>query len=259
MSLSRSAIRGDAPRLREHRLGRRAARQPAIRFLLLDRLRLIIGARRHGPPPHFAMRQAEHRATARVQYQDRMQQKPAARAECHRPKPAPPARQAPEAQLARVLDRHHVQAGHPFGEARRLRGEDRLDRHILIAEKPAEPHFVAAPIRQTAQHARACVHQAAQQQSPLFASRSSPNRPAPQPPTSPAIAAPLPSLDRCRRNHSRFLTRKQIRPSPRTNVCIPKREAGEGLAGVGSQAPEHREICESDASKGKREGVGSND
>src|SRR5207237_5018172 len=104
----------------------------------------------------------------------------------------------------------------------------RLDRHILIAEKPAEPHFVAAPIRQTAQHARACVHQAAQQQSPLFASRSSPNRPAPQPPTSPAIAAPSPSLDRCRRNHSRFLTRKQIRPSPRTNVCIPKRYARRG-------------------------------
>ena len=210
--------------LGKQRLGRQRRGDPALRFLVRQVAQIMRDGAAALAGPDLAAQQAETAAILGVHRQHRVQQHPAAVTLADLPKPTPAFGRGCEVDFAGILDRQYVAA---FGRRHRAFApafDHPCDRHLGIAEKAVEPHFLGTdPSGQPPQADILARDHAFDERRPLLSRRRSPNRPNDQ-----SICASMPTpppKPKCRnRNHmnSRLwnpLHHTRVNPSHQMCAC----------------------------------------
>src|SRR6185312_3737759 len=183
-------------------LGARCPLDPAIGFLLFNRLAAVVGGRRLLARPNLHSSQPEQGSAARINRQHRMHEQPRVTPIAGWPKPPYAPGVLGVVQFRGVLDRKHMQARDPLRQRFCAMHGNFLGCHARIVQPAAEPYPFGPAIGRRSQVHRDAFNGALQQQRPLLASRASPKRPTDQ--SSSSIIAVIPLVDRTERNQTRF-------------------------------------------------------
>jgi hypothetical protein len=168
-------------RLVQNRLGGLCCAQPPLRFLLGQRSVPVVNTHPAIACPYPARGQARNAARFGINTQHRVQQNTAPRplADLAQAATALPGRR--EIEFAGVLDRQNMPARAALRKLRAPAIEQRLNRHPRIGQKARKTdNPTASATRQTPQAGARARHHSREQQTPLFARRSSPKSPSPQ-------------------------------------------------------------------------------
>jgi hypothetical protein len=168
-------------RLVQNRLGGLCRAQPPLRFLLGQRSVPVVNTHPAIACPYPARGQAQNAARFGINTQHRVQQNTA-------PQPLADLAQTATALLGRreiefvgVLDRQNMPARAALRKLRAPAIKQRLNRHARIGQKARKSNNPTAPTTRQTPQAGACArHHSREQQTPLFARRSSPKSPSPQ-------------------------------------------------------------------------------
>jgi hypothetical protein len=134
--------------VRQRRLGRFGRRQPAMAFLALEGLGLVVGVLALGAAPHRRRRQAQYAPVLGIHRHRRMHEQPDIRAISDAAKTALAPGLALIIDLRRVLHDQNRPAGCCRIRPLRRRRHDFLHRHLRIAEKTRQTNQFGPAIRQ---------------------------------------------------------------------------------------------------------------
>ena len=203
----------------QHRLGGLRRRQPPLRLLLGQRAPLMRCRHSAVARPHPARRQPQNAARLGVQPQHRVQQHATPDTFADLAQAAITLLGRREVDLAGILDRQHMPARASLGDVRAPALDQRRHRDPRVGKKSREANNAPAPApSQTAQADTLPRHHPRQQQTPLFARRSSPNAPSRQ--TSADIAITLPPNHEGS-NHPTAEPVNHRQTDHHSDVCIP--------------------------------------
>ena len=205
----------------QHRLGRGGRVDPTARFLVFERPLAVRGLDPALARVDRACHQAQAAAVAGVHRHHRMHQHAAAYTLTDLTQTAPPLGRRVEVELARILNRQHVPAGHSRPGLFAPALDQALDRHLLVGQKTPETNFSrTAALAQPAQAYALARHHAFEQHRPPLSRRRSRNRP--NDIFSSDMATPRRDSKCCPRNHIPDPTNQpKSRPESlcRTKMC----------------------------------------
>src|SRR6266853_3913478 len=225
--------------LRQCRFGALRTFDPAIRFLLLDRLLAVVLALRLEASPHLHVEQAEAVPGLGVHGQHRMHEQADIAAIAYRAEAALAPALALVVDLAGVLNHQHMPPDRRLGYARSLAGRYLRGRDTVVQHEAQEFYLLSAIVPKLAQTNRLSIAYALQQPRAIFFSRSSPKKPM----FISAIARSLES-QRQRQNHTRFAQCKANTMKIHGKICAhASPQAGEGVVSIPEEVRGSEEVA----------------